>query len=157
MSDNHVTDNTEQPGSEPQRDSWHSEKRRAPRVAFYLDAELGVLVPEQTSLLHSVPATISNMSTTGLMLRTLLSHHIYAAMLKVPRYCRVNLSEPDLPIQLFGKAVWIQPESDTAKTSFWCSLGLYFEGIEPEAREQLDRHIRRAIMDGNKPTEDLAG
>jgi hypothetical protein len=98
--------------------------------------------PDQSPEPIWLSAVVCSISSTGLSFQTQLSRGTYAELLKTPRFCRVNLSEPDLPNQLTAKVVWIQPESNTTKASFLCSLGLYFEGIGPDAHQQINEYIK---------------
>jgi hypothetical protein len=131
------------------RPGWppHVERRGYPRLPVRLPAMLGILVPDQGMLPSYIPTTVCNITPVSMKVRAYLSHEAYLQLVSKPRYCRLNLTHPRLPVQLMGRAVWVEPEREVDDSDLWCNIGLYFEGMKPEDRARIERFIRMIIDD----------
>lgn len=109
------------------------ERRKLSRFGVGLQATVSFLFRS-----HAIERTalVCNLTERGAMVKLDLPQELYHMLLVKPRYCRLQFNATrDLPQQVLGKAVWVQPESSRDSSQF--KIGVFFERCSEAAKVQL--------------------
>ena len=127
-----------------------ADRRKFPRYKINIPIYVQIIIPEDTFKPKFFQGNALNISLNGMLISiTDMELDLYKKLLHPNRYIKVQLpdSPSDLPSQLIGKVVWMDYHVSTKPD--YCNVGLYFENLEPEAQEQIEKFINKLPKTGN--------
>lgn len=122
------------------------EQRKIIRISISAHAELIFLLPEETFSARIVRCVATDISTTGVRLKTYqLGIDDYHLIIKGMRNAKISLDLPylDSPFLIKASIVWVEFHEARAGEGAHCILGLKFERITPDHIARLEKVCRR--------------
>jgi len=122
-----------------------AERRRFPRFAFTADAMMAIMIPEQTFTPLGIRSTVSDISRTGLRVKTYqLGKKDYLELLRSVHYAKIAFDLPGVEESIEAKTsiVWVEYHDRTASDQAHCILGMTFERFVGKSAELLEQGLR---------------
>lgn len=117
-----------------------NEQRKTERVTVTIQAQMSILIPENTFNPLNHPCQLVDLSERGAMVIVKLAQETYSAMLKKTRYCQIQFPEDlGLPKKVTGRAVWLQPHVVGQDRTF--RIGLFFEDCPAEIVSKVRSYV----------------
>ncbi|MBI1784284.1 PilZ domain-containing protein [Candidatus Sumerlaeota bacterium] len=129
-----------------------TERRKTPRAAVHIKAQVQILFPEVTFSPIILDGTISDLSVDGARVKVVnLTNKDYIRILQGPRLCRLvcTFTGAEFPSRLFGKILNFEIRGKMAEGGH-CILGINFGENEEHDQNALREFL---IATGSVATE----